>query len=168
MEEKTYTKEQENILEKFFEEYHKRSHIHIGYTAVAKFFGALLVLGMLIPSQVYGQSGKTVAGCIILLGMVVSCCYISAYTNAYDGRGAVTRIDMYLEYLPISKKQLNMFRLKKLLRFMFTVYLVAQVGQVLFSLIVFHELVAGTLLYPIVCAFLVPFLVGAASVLVSK
>jgi hypothetical protein len=94
--------------------------------------------------------------------------YMNMNRFAFDGRGAVTNVYQYLEYLPVSHYELNIYRLKKLISLQTKVYLIAQVGQVLFGLVASGRLAWANLLLPLVCAFLLPLLVVGTYILVSK
>ncbi|MBR4083478.1 MAG: hypothetical protein IKK33_04250 [Lachnospiraceae bacterium] len=168
MEEKTYGKTQHNILEQFYKDYFEKSHIQLGYNVVAIIFFVILMIVMWFPYQTYTEDDRALKLLGLMFGALAAFIYMNSYRYAIDGRGAVTNIYQYLQYLPISKTELRMFRLKKLLRLLLKVYMPAQAGQLLFSLIAYHEITWGNLWFPFVYVFLVPFMVVGAGICVSK
>ena len=167
MEVKEYRKTQQNMLEQFFENYFEKSKIKGGYKWTGIIFIAILVILMWFPYQSYGNEGliKSIG---VIWGVLGSLFYMNMYRFAFNGRGAVTNVYQYLEYLPISHKELKIYRLKKLVSLQTKVYLIAQAGQVLFGLLAYHQVTLGNLLFPLIFAFLAPLLIVGISILVSK
>lgn len=168
MEEKVYRKKQNNILEQFYLDYFEKSHIQLGYNVLAIIFFAILMIVMWFPYQTYTEEDHALKMLSLVFGSLAAFMHMNSYKFAIDGRGAVTNIYPYLQYLPISKKELRLFRLKKLLYLLLKVYLPAQTGQLLFSLIGYHEVILANLWFPFAYVFLVPFLVVGVSICVSK
>lgn len=167
MEEKQYRKTQQNILEKFYRDYFEKSKINAGYNIFGIFFIIVLIIIVWIPYQIYEEE-RILKTCGLVWGIVGYYIYTNIYNFALDGRGAVTKVYPYLQYLPISKKELKIFRLKKLIFLQAKVYLIAQAGQLLFGLLAYHQLTLGNFWFPFDYTFLSPFLVVAVSILVSK
>ncbi len=167
MEEKAYRKTQQNILEQFFKDYFEKSKINAGYNIVGIIFIVLLLIVLWMPYQIYEEE-RTLKTCGLIWGMVGYYCYINKYNFAFDERGAVTKVYPYLQYLPISRRELKIFRLKKLISLQARVYLIAQAGQLLFCLIAYHQVTLSNFWFPFDYAFLSPFLVVGISILVRK
>lgn len=167
MEVKEYRKTQQNMLEQFFENYFEKSKINGGYKWTGIIFIAILVILMWFPYQSY-ENEKPIRNIGLVWGVMGTFFYMNMYRFAFNGRGAVTNVYQYLEYLPVSIKELKIFRLKKLISLLVKVYLIAQAGQAIFSLLGYHELILGNLLFPLVFAFLAPLLIVGISILVSK
>lgn len=168
MEEKVYRKKQNNILEQFYQDYFEKSHIQLGYNVVAIIFFVILMIVMWFPYQTYTEGDRALKILGLMFGSLAAFMYMNSYRYAIDGRGAVTNIYQYLQYLPISLKELRLFRLRKLIGLLVKVYLIAQAGQLLFSLIGYHQVIWANLWFPLVYVLLVPLVVVGVGICVSK
>ena len=167
MEATTYRKTQQNMLEKFFEDYFEKSKINTGYNIVGIIFIVMLLIVLWIPYQIHEEE-PIIKTCGLIWGMVGYYVYLNKYKFAFDKRGAITKVYPYLQYLPISKRELKIFQLKKLIFLQTRVYLIAQVGQLLFGLIAYHQVTLSNFGFPFGHALLFPFLVVGISILVSR
>jgi len=168
MDKKECAKKDMKVLDDFYKEYFSKSHIQLGYWICTGLFTCFLVLVNWFPYQTFLEEDRKVI--IIILVMVVygTNSYVLAYQHAFDKKMTIVKIAPYLRYLPISVKARKEYQFRKLLKFQWKVYAVAQVGQILFSLLDGQGLNWGNFVYPLLAAFLVPVSLSALSIAWSK
>lgn len=168
MDKKECAKKDYMVLDAFYKEYFNQSHIQLGYWVATGLFTFFLVLVSWFPYQTFIEEDGKVFAIILFMGMYGSVSYVTAYRHAFDRKGAVVRIAPYLQYLPISGKARKEYQFRKLLKFQWKVYVVAQVGQILFSLLDVQGMSWWNFLYPLLAAFLAPVVLSALTIVMAK
>ncbi|MBQ8823520.1 MAG: hypothetical protein IJZ82_12830 [Lachnospiraceae bacterium] len=155
MEKKLYEKKQQQILDAFFKEFFTWSADNVGYWIVAGIFIFIHGIFLAFPYQMMGieDSDITLVQVFAYMGYFM---YITPYLH-FTEKGRVIKLKEKLKYLPISQKQLRLYRLRKLLIFSLKLFAVFLLLQLFFSLVAYHEITLGNILYPLLCGFVFPF-----------
>lgn len=160
-----YGKKQQDILEAFYKEFFSWSAGNIGMWLVTGIMEFIHGIFMWFPYQAAEE--MEVLGLIVLFGMCGAANYMAPYLQ-FTEKGKTVKVYDKLQYLPISLRELQIFRLKKLARFYAKLFLVFLVGQVFFSLVCYHEITWGNIGYVVICGFLIPFLVSGITARFTK
>ncbi|MBR6665249.1 MAG: hypothetical protein IKL22_05960 [Lachnospiraceae bacterium] len=168
MDKKECAKKDMKVLDDFYKEYFSKSRIQQGYWVTTGLFTFFLVFSSWFHYQTFWEEDGKVFIIILVMGMYGTVSYVLAYQHAFDKKGTIVKIAPYLRYLPISVKARKKYQFRKLLKFQWKVYAVAQVGQILFSLLDGQGLNWGNFVYPFLAAFLVPVALSALSIAWSK
>ncbi len=155
------SKSREQMLEQFFKEFFTWKADNIGIWIVAGMLEFVCVILMCIPFQNMQEDG--LMGIAAILAVGGAWYYINPYIF-YLNEGKRNRIYHVINYLPVSLKELRLFRLKKVTLFCVKIFLVFLVGQMIFALIFFHGISWGNLIYPFVCGLVAPMLSATISV----
>ena len=149
------SKNREQMLNNFFKEFFTWKADNIGIWILAGLLEFVCAILMFIPFQNAREEG--VMGFAALLAILGTANYINPYIF-YLNEGKRNRIYKVINYLPVSLKELRLFRLKKVTLFCVKMFLIFLAGQVIFSLICFHGISWGNLIYPFVCGLVAPML----------
>lgn len=157
-------KRKELVLEKFFKDFLSWKVDNLSYWILAGIFETICVIFMCIPYQKMSVEDLWVP---IMVGVAGTMFYISPYIY-YRNEGKEERIYDIICYLPVSLRELRMFRLKKTILFCLKMYLIFFAGQIIFSLICYHGISWGAFLYPFVLGLVVPLLLTGIYLRVVK
>ncbi len=156
---------QQKKLEAFFKEETTWCPEHVLSNFLAAFFLVLFTVFCVMPYQTWDFSSDDRA---LLFGMAY--CGVlgfSFYLQKYNTFSMVgnyrRRVDELLQYLPVSNRQLHIFRLKKMIRLCIRLAGVTIGCQTLFTLAFMHTYSVINLLWPLLLVFIVP--VGVAYLL---
>lgn len=163
MDKKECAKKDYMVLDAFYKEYFNQSHIQLGYLVIGGIFVFILVMMCWFPYYSIIQDLNEGLLIALIIGAGGTVAYMTAYQHAFDRKGAVVKIAPYLQYLPISLKARKKYLLWKLLKLQWKVYVVAQVGQIVFALLAVHELAWGNFLYPFLAALVIPVVMSVLS-----
>ena len=155
------SKSREQVIDKFFKEFFTWKADNIGMWIVAGFMEVICVGLMCIPFQNMIEEG--LVGIAAILAVSGAWYYINPYIFYMD-EGKRRRIYYVINYLPVSLKELRIFRLKKVTLFCVKMFLIFLVGQMIFALIFFHGISWGNLIYPFVCGLVAPMVSAAISI----
>ncbi len=168
MDKKECVKKDRAVFDAFYKEFFSKSHIQIGYVLVGVIFWFLLVIMCCIPYQEMVQDFEDALAIVLIMAAGGSVIYMTAYQHAYDKKGMVVRIAPYLQYLPISNKSWKKYLLWKFFKLQWKVYAVAQAVQILFTLLVVHELTWGNFFYPFLAAMVIPAGMFVLSLIIAE
>lgn len=155
------SKSREQMLNHFFKEFFTWKADNIGMWILAGVLEVICVIAMCIPIQDKPADG------LVLLVTLLAVQGVSFYINPYIfylNEGKRTRIYPLINYLPVSRKELRIFQLKKATLFCVKMFLIFLVGQMMFALICFHEIGWGNLIYPLICGLVAPMISGVISI----
>lgn len=155
------SKNREQVIDKFFKEFFTWKADNIGMWIVAGFMEVICVGFMCIPFQNMIEEG--LVGIAAILAVLGAWYYINPYIFYMD-EGKRRRIYYVINYLPVSLKELRIFRLKKVTLFCLKMFLIFIVGQLIFALICFHEISWGNFIYPFVCGLVAPMVSAFLSI----
>ncbi len=158
---KLYDKKQQQLLDAFFNEFFTWSADNVGYWIVAAIFLFFHGLFLSFPYQGMDDSELLLFQGFAYLGYFM---YITPYLH-FTEKGRVTKLKEKLKYMPISRKQLYLYRLRKLLIFSLKLLAVYLLLQLFFSLVVYHEITLGNFLYPLLCGFVFPFVLNSIAII---
>ena len=156
---------QQKVIAEFFKDFHSWSASNIGMWIGAGFFIMFQLIFMWIPYQ--DMAEDNLSGLMLIFSVWGAFLYILPYVS-YNVMGKQYRIYDKIKYFPVSLQQLRLFRLKKLAKFCSITFVVFLAGQLLFSYIGYHEIGIGSILYPVIGGFLIPFGVGALNCCLDK
>ncbi len=153
IEKKIFTK-RDKIIESFYKEFFTYSAGNIGMwiaAGIMEFLGAIV----LVVSYDKVQAGE-LWGFAVMGATAGAACYISPYQNVQEF-GKSTSVYPILQYLPISRKELQNYWLKKLAIFCTRIFVVFLVLQVFISLIATHGIALWSIGYVALCSWILPF-----------
>lgn len=154
---KLFDEREQNIIDKFFKEFFTWSADNLGYKIVAGFFLFIHGCFMAFPYQDIKDSEILLMQFFAYMGYFM---YITPYLQ-FTEKGRVLKLKEKLKYLPISRKQLRLYRLRKLIIFSIKLLAVYLLLQLFFTLVIYHELTLGNFLYPLLCGFVFPVAVNS-------
>lgn len=160
-ERKEQIREEMCLLQKLYKELQTWEVSSIGAWAVAAILLSIGTLPFLIPYQEYGTGQSDQTMCVVILyllwfGLIM---YMNPYMTLTEGQKKKSIVGK-LQYLPIYRRSILFFQLKKLLRMVLLLGAVQLVGQCGITAIICRRLELCNLLFPVVAGMLVP---GAAS-----
>ncbi len=157
IEKKIFT-EREKIIDSFYKEFFTWSAGNVGMWLAAGVFEFVAIVIFCFPYEEAQKENMLMFA--VLLALAGAECYIAPYVSFQEfGKGM--RISDKLQYLPVSVKELQGYRLKKLAVFCAKMFVVFFVGQMFFALVTTHTITLGNVGYVIIWGLLLPF-VGAA------
>lgn len=157
-----YNKRQQETLKEFYKGLFASIEESGGQLVVAGIFEIIFGIIMCIPYQEI-LVNKGLFMMVVFFGMIGVLYYNFPYRMYWEERKQVSVYEI-LRFLPVSKQQIRLFRLKKIALFCFRAFLVMFVGQLFFAFIAFHEICWGNIWYPVVVGFLIPFGIGSIPV----
>lgn len=153
---------QQELLRKFYQEETTWCPEHVMYQLLAGItIGISMLLGV-IPYQVWEFPRDTSVGfmwnMLYLMGVLY---YMQKYTNYTEGRKTKSVFDV-LRYLPVSRRQIQIFIIKKIFRMCGCLTVVTICCQTVFAVIFMHTFsivniilpVGVNLLLPVTCVWL--------------
>ena len=149
---KLFDEREQNIIDKFYKEFFTWSAEDVGYKIVAGIFLFFHGCFMAFPYQSVKDSEILLVQCFAYMGYFM---YITPYLH-FTEKGKVTKLKEKLKYLPVSRKQLRLYRLRRLWVFSLKLFAVYFLLQLFFTLVTYHELTLGNFLYPLLCGLIFP------------
>ncbi len=147
-------KEQECLM-RFFKEQTTWCPEHLGYTIAGWFLMGSGMFVIVFPWQAWEGVSSMLwfqAGMLLLMGSSI---YMFRY-DRYKEDGKSRRIGRILAFLPVSKAQWCIFRMRKLLPVCLILTAIGVVCQCVFALIFYHEIVIWNLCEPLFFCFVLP------------
>jgi len=157
--------EREQIYESFYKELFSWKADNIGLWITAGLFEFFHGCMMSFPYQ--DMAEDNMLGFSAFFGMWGVMCYISPYLQ-YTEQGKSTKLYDKLQYLPISLKELQTYRTKKLAIFCFKMFSIFLVLQLFFAFISYRMITLANILYVVICGFIIPFVISMLAVRFSK
>lgn len=158
-----YRKETMVALDKFFKEYSEKNSYQTIVWFAAGFALFLQSIFLALPCQLWEPEEDN--GFIILMaccmGMAAAGSYLETYIKRIGNEEGNKPFRELMRFLPVSRKQLRFFQMKKLICFQTKVYVVMQLLQLFFTIVCLHQVAWENFVYPFVLAFLLPMAVGA-------
>jgi len=156
-------KRQQEVLEGFFKELFTWDMANVGFWVATGLMELILGILLLIPAE---ELDTPLKGILWMVSIFGANWYIMAYLQIHD-EGKQCKVYDRLKYLPVSLRQIRLFRLRKLVVFsakMTGVFLVIQLIALIFS----REFTWTCILYPICFGFLFPVLIVGGITWFSK
>lgn len=160
-----YGRKQQDILESFYKEFFSWSAKNIGLWLVTGIMIFLQGIFLWFPYQ--AMSEMKLFGLVALFGMNAAANYIAPYLS-FTEKGETVKVYDKLKYLPVSLRELQRFRCRKLVRFYGKVFLVFLAGQLFFSAVCYHEITWQNILYVTVLGLLLPLGIGGMAARFTK
>lgn len=158
-------KSREEVLNSFFKDFFSWKADNIGYWILAAMVELEAVCVMCIPFQNINKKNIWWISLILIVCGVIE--YINPYIYYKDDRKNRCIYDT-IKYLPVSLEELKLFRWKKSVKFCLKMFGIFFAGQIIFSLICFHQIGWGNLLFPIVGGLLIPLVMSGIYVWTVK
>lgn len=169
---KVYDKKQQRMLDAFFKEFFTWNVQHVGMWLLTGIMILSFVCFMMVPYQEIvapSEEHVNIEAWLILMGIAGLNYYLMPYSRYNDGtKGRFIYIYEKIKYLPVSLKELRIFRIRKVFWFCLKLFVVLLIGQLVFAEIGFGEIVLGNFLYPFIFAFLIPFCLSVVVILATK
>lgn len=134
-------------------------------------FSFLLLIVMAIPVQEIVSDGEGIWLSGMLFPMWISYGILRPYINTTDAvmpQQEKSRTWDKLKYLPVSKRQYNLVRIKYVFNFVWKLTAVGMILQCVSALICIKRIEAGNILYAAGILFVVPLMVGWLCLLTDK
>ncbi len=145
-------KNREQLLSGFFKEFFTWKADNLMYWILAGIADTGGIVAMCIP---YQNMSKNLWGLAALLVYAGAAEYISPYIFYQSGTKS-ERVYDTIKYLPVSLRELKLFRIKKVTIFCLKMFAIFLAGQLILSLICFQTIGLGNFLYPLVSGLIVP------------
>lgn len=148
-------KEQEKI-ELFYQKIFKKKGGNLEYQIVTGIFAIPFFIILMIPYAIIQDKMLCVA-LLLLIGMFIGRLYLVPYVVCEEGK---KKFDILrkLPYVPIDRKEIKNFRAKKFISFQSKLFLVAVVGQIVFTIIFCRKVEWQSIGYAVTFGFVWPIL----------
>lgn len=144
-------------LKEFYKAYLKKANDEKMESMVMT--GVLLfcsIFVLFIPWQSISEEGGVIGvGVWMWMVIIAVAYYIQQYRICKEGKKQI-KMSEKLRFFPVSKQDMKLFYMKKIIRFSMVVCSICIVAQVLLALMFYHSLTWGNLLYPLFLTFLLP------------
>lgn len=148
------------VLDTFYREYFKKnSNMRLGYYLGTGGILALLGIFMMIPYQEFAEE-KGLLFLVMMLGSCATGMYMASYRVYMNKDNRIDHLKRIFQNIPLSGRIWWRYRFAKLLNFQTKVYVVLQIGQLFFSLVLQHGIGPENILYPFLGAFAIPMLIN--------
>ena len=158
---------QQILLDNFFE--NKNTWFSNGY--LYKFVAGILLfiaaLMYIMPYQLWEGDYKIMI-LIFYLELMGLEIYLTSYCHFIDEDGKIKNIYEIIRYLPVSHKQLALYRLKKLTKICLWLTGITAFCQIFFTITFLHDFSIGNLLIPVLCCLIVPEIMIGSSMFWRK
>lgn len=155
-------------LESFFKGYAEKNGYQKMVWFATGFCVFLMGVFMVLPYQLWDEDFKRLIGVVYGFSIMTAVTYLGAYLVRQGQEAGKRGFGEVLRFLPVSKGELFLFRMKKLVCFQAKVYTVIQILQLFFSVFCLQQVAWGNVFYPLMIVFLVPVLTGAFFILARK
>jgi hypothetical protein len=156
---------QQDILERFFKEETTWFPDHFGLAMAGYLVLGIAVLGLMFPFQVWEQE-KTYLFFFYfeLIGLYLL--MQRYYVIRQDGKQ--TALAEVIRFLPVERKELAYYRLKKLLKICMRITGITMLCQVFFAAVIMHVFSPVNILVPLTLCFIAPMLLLGLACLYRK
>lgn len=145
------------MLEGFFKEIKVWYPGYWGFDFVGRLFIFLTMIQLLVPFQLWEGNYKPLFIVFYMELLGVEFC-MKKYCHVKEG-GKVKRLSDFFRYLPVAHKQLLLFRLKKLFKFCFKLFIIGLFCQITPAALFMHTLSFMNVLLPFTFCFLSPLII---------
>lgn len=152
---------QVRTLEYFFKNLQTWEVSHIGAWLVTGIFTSLATVLICVPYQAFGGREMTLWGVAEYLLWLGEFMYLSPYLIIIEGKRR-KMIAEKLKYLPIDRRSMYYFLLRKMVRLLLLLGAVQLVGQCVIAIFCYGRLEVCNILYPLLMGIVLP---GAINVL---
>ena len=158
---------QQILLDNFFQ--NKNTWFSNGYlynfvTGIFLFITALIHI---MPYQLL-EGDYRIMFIIFYLELMGLAIYLNTYCNFTDKDGKIKNIYEIIRYLPISHKQLVLYRLLKLTKLCLWLTGITAICQIFFAIVFLHDFSIGNLLMPVLCCLILPEIMMGISMILRK
>ena len=157
-------KDREQLLNSFFKEFFTWKADNLGLWILAGIADTGAIVAMCIPYQNITKNTWGIATLLVYAGVME---YISPYIIYQSGTQSKRFYDT-IKYLPVSLSELKLFRIKKVIIFCLKMFVIFLAGQLICSLICFHTIGWGNILYPLVCGLIIPLGLSCGYLCITK
>lgn len=154
---------QQRMLEAFYKEYGTFTWSDMGAKLIGGFFIFISMIFQIIPWQEWEFPGDRY---MIYMAMYLELMAIYLLMSRYTTYSEEGRYKMFSElfcYIPISRRQISVFRQRRVILLCFKLMVVVLACQVCFALTFYHTLSVWNVLFPIVGTFLLPAVLFSVS-----
>lgn len=149
---------QYKAFDKFYKEYFQKGNcLKVGLHSSAGIMLFIFVVLMMVPYQAL-ERNQFAFILPIVLGYSAAGAYLSPYRVYVNSQNAIVSLWEVLQNQPLSKGFWWKYLFKKLLVFQIKFYVIAQAGQLLFSIRSPYSVSLGSFLYPLFGALVWPVL----------
>jgi len=145
------------LLEKFYEEEKTWWRDCYGLHIVAIIILAITMMMFILPCQIW-EGDYTTLPMMVLLELLGLECEMKRYFQ-FQEDGKTKSVYMITRYLPIARREIIIYALRKLLKLCLRLTEISLGCQIVFSLLFLHTVAPGNLLMPLLCCFLFPMLI---------
>lgn len=145
------------LLEKFYEEEKTWWRDCYGLHIVAIIILAITMMMFILPCQIW-EGDYTTLPMMVLLELLGLECEMKRYFQ-FQEDGKTKSVYMLTRYLPIARREIIIYALRKLLKLCLRLTEISLGCQIVFSLLFLHTVAPGNLLMPLLCCFLFPMLI---------
>lgn len=150
-------KKAQMLLEKFYEEEKTWWRDCYGLHIVAIIILAITMMMFILPCQIW-EGDYTTLLMMILLELTGLECEMKRYFQ-FQEDGKTKSVYMITRYLPIARREIIIYALRKLLKRCLQLTGISLGCQIVFSLLFLHTVAPGNLLMPFLCCFLFPMVI---------
>ncbi len=154
---------QQKLLEAFFNEYKTWNWGDLGLKIGGWFVIGLSMIFQVVPWQSWDiKADRFMIFMAVYLKMVGIYVFMGGYETFKENPGEqkVNHFGDILKYVPVSMRQLAVFRLKRAIPLCFKLSVITLVFQVTCALIAYHGITAGNILFPLVGTLIIPIAGG--------
>lgn len=145
------------LLDKFYEEEKTWWRDCYGLRIVAIIILAITMMMFILPCQIW-EGDYTTLPMIILLELIGLEYDMRRYFQ-FREEGKIKSVYLITRYLPIARREIIIYALRKLLKRCLQLTGIALGCQIVFSLLFLHTVAPGNLLMPLLCCFLFPMVI---------
>lgn len=146
---------QEVLLDKFFSNVELWWPNSYGNKVVSFIMLPLAIFLLILPCQMWEGDYHLIIMVFLLEFMGLEM-YLKPYFVFLDDSGKIVRVDDIIRYLPVSYKQLTLYRWKKLIKLCLRLTGITMFCQVAFSFAFLHTVTWGNILMPLICTLILP------------
>ncbi|MBQ8040298.1 MAG: hypothetical protein IJ274_10590 [Lachnospiraceae bacterium] len=152
----------EQKLDKFYKEYFKDGVSRLMSLMVVGIMGFMLVIIMWIPFEEKPVEFLDLwipAIFVLLGGWMYILPYINLNNQEIGKTGKIESVIKILRFLPIERRDISIYLIKKVLRIFLTIFLIGLAGQLLFTMLFVGTIGIWNVLYPFLSCLVFPFVV---------
>lgn len=149
---------QQELLQQFFKEETTWCPEHVGYHIAAVIVIGISIIPCIMPYQVWDfpENSPVCFSCIMLYLLGVTY-YMQKYNNYKEGTKTKAVFDI-LRYLPVSRRQFQIYTMKKIVKLCGRVTVIVMCCQTVFAIAFMHTFSIGNILFPFAVNFIFPVL----------
>lgn len=147
---------QQELIKQFFKEWTTWCPEHVGYNLVAFIFIGISMVFWTMPCQIWNISeGYGVLGTMYMLELIGISLYTHKFTQ-YNEERKVKKLDELFRNLPVSCKQLRIFRIRKTATLCLWLAASTIICQTVFAAAFLHTFSVGNIWYPLLGHLIIP------------